>query len=433
MRGSAQRALLSGLAALVFAALVVAHARYVNGPDYWQWTWQRRTDIAIVAIFLFLAAGPAFIGYASRKIVLIALSVIVLQLTANEIQTPVRSLTRIDAVAHNQLTTSYFTVAESIVKANGIDWLAQYDQLLRLAPQHATTKPPGPVAFYVLLIRIAGAKHAPLVIAIAIALLSACGVIVTWWAVKSIAGEDAALIAATLLALSPSMTLFFLYLDPVYPIFSMAMLGTWYLALERQSPRAAAAFGLILFLATMTGYTLLVVGLVLGVMTVPYIKQRSMYARIAIAIGVAIVCHALFALATGFNPISAFQTALAMQRYQLPLLHRPWPRTIPFDILDFLLGIGWAPLVPAIFGLTKRRWISIACFALPFIIALTGLIQAETARVWIFMMPLFFVPASLEMEKWTPRERYAAFAAQLIVLIALYANMVFIDVAARMR
>jgi len=172
---------------------------------------------------------------------------------------------------------------------------------------------------------------------------------------------------------------------------------------------------------------------VLGVMTVPYIKQRSMYARIAIAIGVAIVCHALFALATGFNPISAFQTALAMQRYQLPLLHRPWPRTIPFDILDFLLGIGWAPLVPAIFGLTKRRWISIACFALPFIIALTGLIQAETARVWIFMMPLFFVPASLEMEKWTPRERYAAFAAQLIVLIALYANMVFIDVAARMR
>ena len=444
MRGSAQRALLSGLAALVFAALVVAHARGLNGPDYWQWTWQRRTDIVIVAIFLFLAAGPAFIGYASRKIVLIALSVIVLQFTANEIATPIRSLTRIDAVAHNQLTTGYFTVAESIVKANGIDWLAQYDQLLRLAPQHVTTKPPGPVAFYVTLIRAAGAKHAPLVIAIAISLLSACGVIVTWWAVKTIAGEEAGLIAATLLALSPSMTLFFLYLDPVYPIFSMAMLGTWYLALERQSWRAAVAFGLILFAATMTGYTLLVVGLVLGGVTLPYLKRQvedsgrplsgqpwAAILHAAIAVGVAVVGLALFALVTGFNPISAFRTALAMQAYQLPLLHRPWPKTIPFDILDFLLGIGWAALVPAVFGLMRRRAVTIACFALPFVIALTGLIQAETARVWIFMMPLFFVPAALEMETWTPRERFATFAAQLIVLIALYANMVFIEPASR--
>jgi len=409
--------------ALVFAALVVAHVPYVNGPDYWQWTWQRRNDVAIVAIFLFLAAGPAFIGYASRKIVLIALSVIVLQFTANEIQTPLHSVARIDAVAHNQLTTSYFTVAESIVKSNGIDWLRQYDQLLRLAPQHATTKPPGPVAFYVLLIRIAGAKHAPLVIAIAISLLSACGVIVTWWAVRLIAGEEAALIAATLLALSPAMTLFFLYLDPVYPIFSMAMLGTWYLALERNSVRAAVAFGLILFVTTMTGYTLLIVGLVLGAMTLPHLRRG--YGLTAIAIGVAIVCHALFALLTGFNPISAFRTALAMQAYQLPLLHRPWPKTIPFDILDFFLGIGWAPLVPAIFGLKQRRWITIASFATPFIVALTGLIQAETARVWIFMMPLFFVPAALEMEKWDARERFAAFAAQVVVLVALYANMKF--------
>ena len=425
MRGSAQRALLTGLAALVFAALVVAHVPHVNGPDYWEWTWQRRSDVVIVAIFFLLAAGPALIGYASRKIVLIALSVIALQFTANEVQTPIRSLTRIDKVAHNQLTTSYFTVAESIVKANGIDWLGQYDQLLRLAPQHATTKPPGPVAFYVLLIRAAGSKHAPLVIAIAIALLSACGVVVTWWAVKTIAGEDAGLIAATLLALSPSMTLFFLYLDPVYPIFASAMLGTWYLALERDSRRAAVAFGLILFVTTMTGYTLLVVGLVLGGMTLPFLKRRSTYALAAIAIAVAIACHALFAVATGFNPISAFRTALAMQAYQLPLLHRPWPKTIPFDILDFFLGIGWAPLVPAIFGLKQRRSLTIACFATPFIVALTGLIQAETARVWIFMMPLFFVPAALEMEKWAPRERFAAFAAQLVVLVALYANMQF--------
>src|SRR5262249_42270087 len=90
-------------------------------------------------------------------------------------------------------------------------------------------------------------------------------------------------------------------------------------------------------------------------------------------------------------------------------------------------GIGWAPLVPAIFGLKPRRMIAIACFALPFVIAVTGLIQTETARVWIFLMPLFFIPAAQEMEKWSGRERFAALAAQVVVLIALYSNMVFIE------
>ena len=416
--------------AIVFAILVFAHVPYVNGPDYWQWPWRRPGSFLAVPLFLVVAALPAFIGQRLRNIALIAISVIALQFTANAIQTPPRGRARIDVAAHNQLLTSYFTVAESIVKANGIDWLRQYDELLRLAPQHATTKPPGPVAFYVMLIRIAGVERAPLAIAIAISLLSACAVVATWWMTKTIAGDEAGLIAATLLALSPAMTLFFLYLDPIYPIFSCALLGTWFLALARESRIAAVIFGLILFATTMTGYTLLVVGIALGGMTLTRLRRRSTYVLAAIAIGVTIVCHALFALATGFNPISAFRTAIAMQAYQLPLLHRPWPKTIPFDVLDFLLGCGWAPIVPAILGLKQRRDITIACFATPFIVALTGLIQTETARVWIFLLPLLFLPAAVEMQRWSRGQRLAAYAAQLIVLIALYANMTFLDVGA---
>jgi hypothetical protein len=427
VRGSAQRLALTVAIAIVFAILVFGHVRYVNGPDYWQWAWQRRGDFLLAAIVLAVAAVPAFIGNVLRNVALIAVSVIALQFAANAIQVPIRGVERINSVAHDQLTTSYFTVAESIVKANGIDWLGQYDQLLRLAPQHATTKPPGPVALYVTLIRVFGPQRAPLAIAIAISLLSACAVIAAWWATKTIAGDDAGLIAATLLALSPSMTLFFLYLDPIYPIFSCALLGTWYLTLERESRGAAVIFGLLLFLTTMTGYTLLVVGVALGGMTLTRLRRRSTYALAAIAIGVTIVAHALFALVTGFNPTSAFRTAMAMQAYQLPLLHRPWPKSIPFDILDFLLGCGWAPIVPAILGLKQRRSITIACFATPFVVALTGLIQTETARVWIFLLPLLFLPAALEMQTWMRRQRIAVYAAQLIVLIALYTNMVFIE------
>jgi hypothetical protein len=227
------------------------------------------------------------------------------------------------------------------------------------------------------------------------------------------------------------MTLFFLYLDPVYPIFSCALLGTWYLTLERESRRTAILFGLILFVTTMTGYTLLVVGFALGGMTLARMRRRSTYELVAIALGVTVAAHIVFALVTGFNPISAFRTAMAMQEYQLPLLHRPWPKTIPFDLLDFFLGAGWAALVPAIFGLKQRREITIACFATPFIVALTGLIQTETARVWIFLLPLLFLPAALELQQWTRRQRMSVYAVQVVVLIALYANMIFLNDVAR--
>ena len=60
--------------------------------------------------------------------------------------------------------------------------------------------------------------------AVAISMLSACGVAATWWMARTIGGDDGvALQAATLLALAPSMTLFFPDLDPIYPLFSCAL------------------------------------------------------------------------------------------------------------------------------------------------------------------------------------------------------------------
>jgi hypothetical protein len=429
--------LLTVAAGIVFAILVFAHVPGVNGPDYWQWAWQRRGDVALVALLLLVAAAPALAAQFVRSrigaLVLLGVSVIALQFAGNALQPGLHGVARIDHVAHDQLETSYFTVAESIVDAHGIDWLGQYDALLRLAPQHATTKPPGPVAFYVFLIRLAGAARAPLVIAIAISLLSACGVAATWWMVRTMTGDDeAGCTAATLLALSPAMTLFFLYLDPVYPIFSCALLGLWFRALERDSRRDALLFGLLLFLTTMTSYTLLVLGLPLAAMTLTRLARRGGLRRIrifelvAIALGVALAVHALFAFVTGFNPLSAFRTALAMQAYQLPLLHRPWPKTVPFDLLDFFLGAAWVPLIPAAWWVAKHRDVSAWTFLTPFVVAVTGLIQAETARVWIFLLPLLFLPAARELRTWSERQRIAVYATMVVVTIALYANMRFI-------
>ncbi len=424
---NAARVALTVAVGIVFAILVAAHVPGVNGPDYWQWAWQRRSDVVLLVFFFLVAASPALVAQRVRSragmLALLGLSVILLQFTGNQLQPRDHGVARIDRLAHDQLQTSYYTVAESIARAKDIDWLGQYDQLLRLAPQHATTKPPGPVAFYLALIRLAGPMHAPLVIAMAISLLSACAVVAMWWMARTISGDDdVALQAATLLALAPSMTLFFLYLDPVYPLFSCALLATWWKATRR----SAVLFGLILFAATMTSYTLLVLGVALAGMTLPRLRQRVTWELVGIALGVALAAHVLFALVTGFNPLSGFRTALAMQAYQLPLLHRPWPRTIPFDLLDFLLGAGWVPLAPAVLWVARRRDVTVWMLLTPLVVALTGLIQAETARVWSFLLPLLLFPAACELRQWSRLQRLAVHGSMLVVLVALYANMVFL-------
>ena len=433
---------------IVFIVLVFLHVPGVNGPEYWIWRWQRRTDVAKIAIFFILAASPALIAqilfrrHRALALGLLALATAALQLAGNAIQPELHGVDRMRRIANDQLITSYYTVAETIVhlerRGFTVDWLRQFDAILQRAPQHATTKPPGPIAFYVLIIRTFGDERAPVAAAIALAILSAAAVITTWAALRTIAGNDAAFQTATLLALSPSMTVFFLYLDPIYPLLSCSLISTWFAALERDSRRDAVAFGAVLFAATMTSYTFLVLGITLGIMTILRLRRgatlRGVTTLVLIALGTFTAAHLILWLSTGFNWLSAFRTALAMQYRYLPLLHRPYPRTIPFDLLDFFLGSGWVPVVLAIFWLLKRREeeaqvkaVAISGLLTIVIVAGTGLIQAETARVWIFLLPLLLLPAALEMRRWPARHRLAVAMTLIAVTVALESNMVFIE------
>ena len=440
---------------LLFAGLVIGHVHGVNGPDYWRWPWQRRGDFGFVACAMALAALPALVAQClPRRVALlaVALSVVALQWTANAVNAPWRGVERINALTRSWISNSYFNIAEPIVEAEqrGLeaDWLGQYDEVLHGAPLHARTKPPAPIGFYVAVIRIAGPSTAPLLAAILVSLLSAGAVVALWSAVRVIANEDAALQAATLLALAPSMTLFFPALDPAYPLLSCGLLATWFAALTRGKGAAAATFGLLLFAATMTSYALLVLGAPLAAMTlfVPYaggdaarrgrVAEALRRLRLAgIAAGTCAIAYGVLWLATRFDPFAAFRTASSMQTALLRELHRPYPRTIPFDLLDFALGGGWIAIMLAAFWAVTRtraepaatRTTALASLGTPLLVALTGLLQAETARVWIFLLPLLLLPASLELSRWPPRWRVAAHATLLLVTISLYANMRFID------
>ena len=432
---SAIRVAIVVLGGLVFTGLVMRHADGVNGPVWWHWPWQSRPDLLRVAALLLLAALPALAAqWLPRRLQLAALAVslVALQWMANAMQAPWRGVGRIDAVTRSWISNSYFSIAEPLVEAEErgleVDWLGQYGEILRGAPLHAKTKPPVPIAFYATAIRLFGNARAPLAAAIAISLLSVVAVAAMWEAVRTAGGNDeAAMQGATLLALAPSMTLFFPALDVASPLLTCAILATWLLALERGRTRDAALFGLLLFAATMTSYSFLVLGAPLAIVALS--RRPHALKSAAIGLGTCILTYALFRLATGFDPIASFRVATAMQRQLLLTLHRPYPRTIAWDLLDFALGSGWVPALLAALWFTRgvRDDASIAAIATPFIVAVTGLLATETARVWIFLMPLLMLPASRELAKWSRPARLAAHATMVVVTIALYANMRFID------
>jgi len=58
---------------------------------------------------------------------------------------------------------------------------------------------------------------------------------------------------------------------------------------------------------------------------------------------------------------------------------------------------------------------------------LSGLLSYETARVWLFLQPLFIVPASLILSHYRKNTIMLVLLAQWIILSTMKANLVFIS------
>jgi hypothetical protein len=102
-------------------------------------------------------------------------------------------------------------------------------------------------------------------------------------------------------------------------------------------------------------------------------------------------------LTTHYPALAAFESALDAQKWLLSRLRRPYPQSIPFDVIDFCLGLGWVTPALAVMGIAASRRMQmplagrtllIGGLLTPVAIAAMGLMQAENARVWIFLMPL---------------------------------------------
>jgi hypothetical protein len=218
----------------------------------------------------------------------------------------------------------------------------------------------------------------------------------------------------------------------------------WSLALTTRAPlRNAVGFGVVLSLALMWSYSLLVLGLFLAGYTILIATQggghdrivRRMSACAGAGLAAVAVIYGLLWFLSGFDPIATFTTALHNQSRNLRLLARPYPRTIPWDLFDFALGTGWISVLLVGFAIDRarsaeigrrERWLIVLVLAQIAAVAVTGLLQTETARVWLFMAPLLMIPVGVELQHWKRSHVLAAYAGLWLVTSAIVQNMVFI-------
>jgi hypothetical protein len=321
---------------------------------------------------------------------------------------------------------------------------------------HSQEKPPGPVMFYAAFIARYGTTNtASMMAGIAIAALTMLAAPATYLFLKSLTGErGSSLSGALYIALCPGIVLFLPMFDGFYAVLACALLGTWVLAVRRNSHASAIACGGVLALMSFFAYNPLVLGTwIIGYAGIHLTRRPGGRARAAWRAELArVVIRALTVLSTmavlygglylisGFNPLATLRVAMENQRQLAVEWNRPYPQTLPFDLLDFALGAGWIALLPVAFALVHPRRSStsdprdltrplvLLALAQVLIVAITGLLQGETARVWAFMLPLLALPVGVEVSRWPARGRTVFYIAMLLILAVLCQNMTFIDV-----
>lgn len=454
-RGDSARPLGVILLAACLCTAVYMRFPYLNGPWYYAWNWQRimpRMYMPLMAAAgVPLLAGLVVYDRTRRRdwgLFLILLGLAALTLTVSLMQVRLGGFERTIRIVRSPGATSYFTAArqylgpESALGLRG--FLAQYPQLLPGFFLHAQTKPPGPILYYALWIKLFGPNAGTsLAAGLFFIPLMACSVLATEKMVRTVTGNvNAGIYATACLALCPGTIVFYPGFDAVYPAITCAMVTTWVLAVRTGRKRYAVWFGASLALAMFWTYVLLLLGAFLAgyalvaLRVVPGWNWRKLLRQSAIAVLTVAGLYGLSWVLTGYNPIAAYLASKHQLAEALTWVKRPYPLTIGWDLHDFALGMGWIPILLAILYLFRRggvvcsemRAVTLLVLGVPIVVAVSHLVPGETARCWQLLFPLVLIPAGAELARWDRGGRFAACFALLVVLIVVSGRMSFISV-----
>jgi hypothetical protein len=425
-------------ATVVLATLVVRQAEFINGSRFHRWGWWtppapiwRLLPVTLAAAIPFAIGLWIFERRNNAALALGLLTLSTLLLQSAVIHAQPGGLDRAARIVAHDWTTSYFTDARPLLNVPVREWLAAYDKLLPGFHLHSREKPPGPILYWWMFLRLFhDARTAALAGAFLQGMLASLAVPATFWLARVVTRDTrAAFFAACWLALIPTIVLFFPGFDQCYPLLACGIVGSWIRAIETRRGIWAIACGAILWAAIFFSYSMLTLGALMALLGVHAVcRQRALRAvaiQSAIVLSIVVLTYAAIQVFTGFNPLATFAQAWQNQeeweaQFSIPRTH---PATVPSDLLDFFLGSAWISALLIAFWLfdlrrqrDERSILILLCLVQPLIVAATGLLQCETARVWSFMQPLVLIAVGVELSRWKLTGRVIAYLCLFILL-----------------
>jgi hypothetical protein len=438
------------LVTIVLFVLVYQHTPWVNGPWYWKWPWRRLDGVSLYAS-MFMGFIPFLIAQVlyDKKVMtlwsslsLMMISMFCMEVISMGMQSASFDYIRIILIVENPVTTSYFTDALNVSDIH--QFLSSFPEHLDSFHVHARNKPPGFILYYVMMLFLFKEPViAALVGGIFIGLLATFTIPATYFLTRVLTNDrNAAFNAATYISIAPALILFFPEFDQILPILTCLLIGSWVLALEKNKKRYSLLFGIVLSASVFMAWNLLVLGGFLLMYTFySLIKSKGQqYAQIAkhsfTALITVLVIYLVLWLVSGYDPIATFLENLSLQKELAISLGLPYPHTILFDLLDFALGAGWVGVLLVLMFMARKihekkrdHELLVSCFCLLqlFIVAVGAFLASETARLWIFMLPLLLVPVGLELTTFNLSSRIWSFLLVWVLTVVICQNMLFIS------
>jgi hypothetical protein len=281
--------------------------------------------------------------------------------------------------------------------------LDRFAELVPSLPVHAAGHPPGLLlVMHFLQLDTAGRLAA---FCIVVGALSAP---LTYALGRRVLTEPQARIAGVLAAFSPAMLHFgATSADAVY--LTVGLLAAIPLLSKRPWIGAGA-----LAVGSLFAWSLLAIGAWAAILVLARDGLKPAI-KLSVLIGVTLIAfHALFALATGFDPIGTIRATEQVYRVGIAS-RRPYEFWLFGSPTAFLLVLG----VPITWlALQRRSPEAIAIFAVLVIASILGFTKAETERIWLFFVPFVCLAAA-------PVVRRPVLIAGLLAFQAVAYELVF--------
>ncbi len=444
----------------VLAARIAVQAEGANGPWYWRWRWNETSPLRAypamaLGLLPFLAAQWLFAR--CRRLVaallLLTASTLLFALANAAVREPDFSIVRpVTAITENHMVTGYLSEArrydqESCAQAVA-QWLRELPERSPYLTLHNRNKPPGAILYFTVMLHLLGERTA-LVAGLLVGVLGTLAVPACFLFQRTMGIEhEPAFHGASYLALCPGLIVFFPQFDPLYALFSAVALTLWVAALDRGTVALAASFGLALAVFCFFTYNLLVLGAFIGGFWVWRVASHALPLKVgvrqaALALLALVAAYVLLWATTGYDPIRAFLAAHQNQQALQHSLQRPYPATILYDLLDFMLGSAYVAGVLSVLTLcssgqlgprTRQHDILVRlCVGQIFVLALLGLLPAETLRVWAFLLPLLMVPTGLALSRFPLSGRLLFYLSAWLILAVMCQSMDFMFYKKRKR